>query len=157
MSTLKSVTRGIINLTVGLTLLFSSTSIMAEGGSEDKKFMTEAIYFESRDQSIVGQVAVGCTILNRVHKKNWPNSIREVVHQYKQFSYYLDGKPEVYHDKKALYVARTVTEKVLSSNICDMFNGVDHYLNKSISSATWYESMEFIMTIGDHSFYKGGK
>jgi N-acetylmuramoyl-L-alanine amidase len=140
-----------------MVLLSCSSSTIAEEGSEDMKYMSEAIYFEARDQAIVGQVAVGCTILNRVNKKNWPNSVREVVHQHKQFSYYSDGKPEVYNDKKSHYIAWEVSDKVLNSNICDMFDGVDHYLNKELSPAKWYESMSFIMTIGDHTFYRRDK
>ena len=145
----------IICLVVGYIL--GALSQKAEASEEDLTYMAEAIYFEARDQAIVGQVAVGCTILNRAIKKNWPNSIREVVHQRKQFSYYSDGKPEVFNDKKAHYIAWTVSDKVLNSNICDMFDGVDHYLNKNLSPATWYKSMEFIITVGDHSFYKRDK
>lgn len=124
----------------------------------DVSYLTEAIYFESRDQQLIGQVAVGCTVMNRVKSSRWPNTIKGVVHQYKQFSYYYDGKPEIIDDHKAHYVAWLMAERVVNTNICDMFGGIDHYINHDISDEDeWPSKMKFIMKVDDHTFYRSKK
>ena len=124
--------------------------------NDDVHYMAEAIYFEARDQALVGQIAVGCVIKNRIEHKRWSNNVRDVVHQPKQFSYYSDGKPEVYNDTKSHYIAVQMAKHVLYSDACDMYDTINHYINHSIANpkAVWYKQMEFIMKVGDHSFYK---
>ena len=65
------------------------------------------IYHEARNQSMVGQVAVGEVVMNRVEDSRFPDTICEVVKQavtYKntdkpvlhkcQFSWYCDGQKD---------------------------------------------------------------
>ena len=49
------------------------------------------IFFESRDQPIEGQFAVGDVVMNRVESTRFPNNICDVVYQKKQFSFTHDG------------------------------------------------------------------
>ncbi len=134
------------------TLTFCSTESYA---NEDVEYMAEAIYFESRDQILAGQIAVGCVIKNRVASHRWPDNVRDVVHDHKQFSYYSDGKPEIFHDAKSHYIATMMAQHVLNTNACDMYGNMDHYINHAIAdpNATWYKKMKKIMTVGDHAFY----
>ena len=56
-----------------------------------------AIYFEARDESIKGQIAVGQVIMTRVRSAYYPNTICGVVYQGQwnknacQFSFACDG------------------------------------------------------------------
>ena len=95
--------------------------------------MSEAIYFEARGESIVGQIAVGNVALNRVHSKRFPNTVCKVVHQgvtYKghmirnkcQFSYYCDGRPEKIKDAEAFVLASQVAVDVLlKHSVCLLY------------------------------------
>ena len=41
--------------------------------------MSYAIYFEARSESIIGQIAVGQVIMNRVSDHRFPDTVCEVV------------------------------------------------------------------------------
>ena len=60
-----------------LALLSTSMNV----SPTDIHCMAEAIYFESRGEPLLGQIAVGNVILNRVSSNRFPNTICKVVHQ----------------------------------------------------------------------------
>jgi len=51
-----------------------------------------AVYFESRGESLVGQLAVAHVVLNRAKSGRFPTSLCGVVHQKSQFSFVRGGK-----------------------------------------------------------------
>lgn len=73
---------------------------------EDKHCLQQNIFFEARNQSTLGQVAVAWVTLNRMESARYPDTICEVVKQgHKnadgsmvrnkcQFSWYCDGKSD---------------------------------------------------------------
>lgn len=62
--------------------------------AEDIRCLQQNIYFEARNQSMLGQVAVAWVTLNRMMHASYPNSICKVVWQHKQFSWTHDGKSD---------------------------------------------------------------
>ncbi len=74
------------------------------------------VYWESRDQSIAGQVAVAQVTMNRVESPNFPNDVCSVVHQHKQFSWYWDGKSDVPREEDAWMRAQMVAKGVLAGS-----------------------------------------
>lgn len=52
---------------------------------DDTTLLASIIYCESGNQSYTGQVAVGMVIMNRVNSKLFPNTLKEVVYQKRQF------------------------------------------------------------------------
>lgn len=52
--------------------------------------MTMGIYQEARSESLIGQLLVAETIMNRVKSPNFPNNVCAVIKQHKQFSFYND-------------------------------------------------------------------
>ena len=73
--------------------------------------MAEAIYFEARNQNLIGQIAVAIVVRNRMRDKRYPSTACDVVRDgyYRrghpvrdkcQFSYWCDGKPEILLEKK---------------------------------------------------------
>ena len=87
-----------------VTSLFASSQIDC---------LTEALYFEARGSSYADQAGVADVILNRVESSKYPNSICEVVHQYKQFSYYWDGKSDRMRNLDAKESARLLAVQVV--------------------------------------------
>lgn len=73
---------------------------------EDRKCLAQNIFFEARNQSTEGQVAVAWVTLNRLESEAFPGSICRVVRQANrdsngqpirhqcQFSWYCDGKSD---------------------------------------------------------------
>ena len=51
-----------------------------------------AVYFESRGESLVGQLAVAHVVINRAQSGRFPKSLCGVVHQPSQFSFVRGGK-----------------------------------------------------------------
>jgi len=130
---------------------------------QDVYCMSEAIYFEARGESIVGQIAVGNVALNRVHSKRFPNTVCKVVHQgvtYKghmirnkcQFSYYCDGRPEKIKDAEAFVLASQVAVDVLLKHSV-VIKYATHYHNVSVRHA-WSKDYTLLRKIGKHVFYK---
>jgi N-acetylmuramoyl-L-alanine amidase len=97
---------------------------MAKADEDDFTCLVEAIYHEARSEPLMGMIAVANTILNRVYSKRYPNTICSVVHQGKyweghpvknkcQFSYWCDGKPEMFNDMASLKKSIGVAEMSL--------------------------------------------
>ena len=71
------------------------------------------VYWEARNQSIAGQVAVAQVTMNRVASPDYPNDVCGVVHQHKQFSWQWDGKSDVPKEDASWNKAQMVAMGVL--------------------------------------------
>ena len=58
----------------------------------ETRCLAGTIYFESKGETLSGQLAVGRVVLNRVASPRFPNSICGVVYQRSQFSFVRGGK-----------------------------------------------------------------
>ena len=114
------------------------------------------VYFESRGEPDLGQLAVTQVVLNRVNSHKWPNTVCGVVWQEKQFSWTHDGKSDriklsTKQDRRVWI--KSVFYAVMSMIEDDATNGATHYHNTSVEPY-WVESMTQIAHIGNHIFYK---
>lgn len=112
------------------------------------------IFWEGRDQSIAGQVAIAQVTMNRVASPDYPNDVCGVVYDHKQFSWYWDGKSDVPREEEAWDRAQMVAMGVLagSGHVELMDIDITHY-HAVYSSPFWTDSMLLVATIGDHKFY----
>ena len=115
--------------------------------------LAEVGYFEARSESDDGVLATMFTVLNRVDHPNFPQTIHEVVHQPKQFSYVHDGsldrgieEPEQF--RRTLSLAYTVLTEGIESPIGDS----THYHTTAVNPY-WASSLAYVTTIGNHKFY----
>lgn len=128
----------------------------------DLRILSEAIYFEARGESWLGQTAIALVINNRVNHPKFPNTIKGVVYHnrrpYKlnkcQFSYWCDGKKEIVVDFNAWNHAVENAMMVYYNFIDDHTHGADHYHNPVTSVASWYLDMTLTTEIEKHAFYK---
>ena len=129
------------------------------------KCMALNIYFESRDQTLHGQIAVGLVTINRVLSSRHPNSICEVVWQKRknkkgryvaQFSWTLDGKSdrplEFESWVSSLRAAETLLAEGSLFNVFDFTRGSTHY-HASYVDPFWSKKLTRTITVGDHLFY----
>ena len=92
-------------------------------GGKEWECLSEALYFEARGESIMGQFAVAEVILNRVDSKSFPTTICKVVAQGTkkgrrhncQFSYNCDGLVEKIVDKDAFKTSQKVAKIMMNS------------------------------------------
>ncbi len=62
-----------------------------------------AVYFESRGESLVGQLAVAHVVINRAQSGRFPASLCGVVHQPSQFSFVRGGKMPAIREATTLW------------------------------------------------------
>lgn len=129
--------------------------------------LAQNAYFEARNQSYSGQVAVTHVVLNRVQDPRFPSTACEVVKQAQtdsrgnplrhrcQFSWYCDGLSDTPKNQEAWEHAMLVAQEALYlyDNGFDLTHGADHYHAKNVSPR-WARSMDYLMQIDDHLFYK---
>lgn len=111
------------------------------------------VYWEARDQSLAGQVAVAQVTMNRVADPTYPNNVCGVVYDHKQFSWYWDGKSDVPREAAAWRRAQMVANGVLAGSGHGDLDGVTHY-HAVYVKPYWIDSMTMVAQIGDHQFYK---
>ena len=126
------------------------------------------IYHEAKFQSMVGQIAVGQVVMNRVADSRFPDNICDVVTQavtYKgtdkpvihkcQFSWFCDGKKdEPKYDSKEWRYAQEYASIVLSRTIVlDVTEGATHYHATYVRPA-WAKTKTKTTRIDRHIFYR---
>ena len=111
-------------------LSFVTATILLGYEPRELQCLSEAIYFEARGEPLIGQLAVGNVIMNRVSSPRFPNTICKVVHQGRkingqmvrnkcQFSYYCDGKTESLYNEHEYYNVMNAATLVLNGNVID--------------------------------------
>ena len=132
--------------------------------SKQLRCLQENIYFESRNQSVLGNAMVGMVTLERAKLSKNPEDICAVVFKPKQFSWANNGriKPKLNNDaeKRAWAIAGMLAEALLKYDQKELdivFNKVTHYHTTAVSPK-WSRSNELqaVMTVGDHIFYQEG-
>lgn len=117
-----------------------------------------AIFFEGRDQPLMGQYAIAEVVMNRVEDHRWPNTICGVVFDNKQFSFTHDGKSDKIENYTinnqiewtAALTARAVALKVFEKDSSAMTS--THYHALSVRPS-WIKHYKEDGRIGDHVFY----
>ncbi len=148
---------------LGINMSVSGTRVSLSGGfspllhaskyyREDEVYwLSKIISAESKGESLLGQIAVGDVILNRVKSPLYPNTIYSVIFDRKygvQFSPTLDGS--IYNDP-------TFTA-TLAAKIClegtSLSDDALFFLNPLASQSSWIvRSREYAYSIGGHDFY----
>ena len=131
--------------------IFSNTQVYS---AEDHVCMAKNIYFEARNESLQGQMAIALVTLQRVKDYRYPNTVCGVVYENKQFSWYSDGlsdrprNSESYDDIALLASAMLDTE----TSVFDFTYGSTHY-HADYVSPYWNEYMILKAKIDTHIFY----
>jgi spore germination cell wall hydrolase CwlJ-like protein len=133
----------------------------------DYHCLASNIYWESRNQSLGGKMAVAQVVMNRVDNERFPDTICGVVKQTKyypsggidlhdcQFSWYCDGladdplqnEKHIYED--VFYLAVNMIEQ----DSMDITEGATHYHSDKVHPY-WADSLQRMTKIDNHIFYK---
>jgi N-acetylmuramoyl-L-alanine amidase len=150
-----------LGATVGWDGVRSVVSLKAGSGtilSGDMYYDGDAVYWlsriinaESQSEPLLGKIAVGNVILNRVASPEFPNSIYNVIYDTNwgvQFEPTINGT-----------INNTPSnESILAAKLCldgaSVVGGSLYFLNPEISSNYWImENRSLVTTIGEHKFY----
>ena len=140
----------------GSALTLSGTVRAVKSGAEFYDadivyWLSRIISAESRGEPLIGQIAVGNVVLNRVRSKDFPNTVWGVIFDRKwgvQFSPVANGT--IYGEPSA--------SSILAAKIClDGFTVSDsalYFLRPSASSSSWIvNNRPFLFVIGNHYFF----
>jgi len=128
-------------------------------GGKQWKCLSEALYFESRGESVRGEFAVGEVIMNRVDSSDFPNTICGVVRQGEahrnacQFSFMCDGKPEVIREKAAYVKAGKIAHLLMNGAPRTLTDGATYFHTRSVNPS-WSHKFTRTAAIGAHLFYR---
>jgi spore germination cell wall hydrolase CwlJ-like protein len=117
--------------------------------------ITEAIYYEARNQPFIGQVAVAHTIINRVMDWRFHDTFCKVIKQRRHYSY-RNGVP--YNrmlpmpNKEATAKALLAAQHAITSAY-DITEGATHYHKLNIDPY-WRATKRQLVSINDHIFYR---
>ena len=129
------------------------------------------IYHEAKNQSMLGQIAVGQVVMNRVEDTRFPDNVCDVVTEavtYKgtdkpvlhkcQFSWYCDGqKDEPKYHSEEWWNAQEYASIVLSGTVVlDVTEGATHYHATYVRPA-WAKTKTRTTRIDRHIFYRWEK
>jgi|TARA_X000001388_G_scaffold19898_1_gene13163 spore germination cell wall hydrolase CwlJ-like protein len=133
--------------------------------------MAVNLYHEAGNQSMIGQMAVGQVVLNRVADDRFPNTVCEVVKQsvtYKnsnkpvrwkcQFTWYCDGKKdEPNFESRTWRLALDHASILITKRIVlDITEGATHYHATYVRPA-WAKTKTRTTRIDRHIFYRWEK
>jgi hypothetical protein len=121
--------------------------------------LTQAVYYEARNQSDDGQRAVAQVVLNRSRHPNYPSSVCGVVFQGSeritgcQFSFTCDGSMSGGIDSRAWARAERIAAAALRGSV---YRPVGLALNYHTTAILpyWAPSLVRQAVVGDHIFYR---
>lgn len=129
----------------------------APKGDAQWQCLQQALYFESRGESLRGQFAVAEVILNRVDSREYPNSVCGVVKQGGrngcQFSYVCDGYSDVMRDRQAADKAGRIAAIMMNGAPRGLTAGATHFHTRAVNP-NWARQFPRTAAIGAHLFYR---
>ena len=128
----------------------------------EENCLARAVYFESRSESDLGQLAVAKVILNRVKAPEFPKTICGVVYQGSsvrnscQFSFACDGLPDDVKSPEAWARAKKNAQRAINNDpAVSMLSMATNY-HADYVNPRWAKSMRRLTRIGRHIFYANG-
>jgi cell wall hydrolase len=136
-----------------------TTLKIAEITADEKRCLAEAIYYESRNEPIIGQMAVADVVLNRVASPIYPDSICGVVYQGAervtgcQFSFTCDGSLDKRRNAIVWDKSDELASAVLAGVRVPVSRNATHY-HADYVSPYWAPNLTPTAQIGTHQFYR---
>ena len=129
---------------------------------KEKNCLAQAIYFEARGESQLGQKAVAEVILSRTRERDRPKTICGVVFEgarnasgYCQFSFACDGLADKVRDRGAWGRAMRIASNTMrTGGRLNSVVGNATFYHANYVSPSWASSMIKVATIGTHVFYR---
>lgn len=133
---------GIPHVTLGESLLASGEDRYDKDWLE---LLSRLIFAESGNQSMLGKIAVGNVVLNRVRNPLFPDTLYHVIYQSNQFSVVNDGS-----------INKTPSEEaVIAAKLCLEGAKVTDALFFNVRGLRCWAALNrpYVTTIGNHDFY----
>ncbi len=125
-----------------------------------EKCLSNAIYFESRDEPVRGQMAVAQVVLNRVFSPYYPKDVCSVVYQNAnrhlacQFTFACDGRRKVINERAAWARATRIAKQTLDGKLWLADVGKSTHYHATYVHPNWVHEMKRLVRYGLHLFYR---
>jgi spore germination cell wall hydrolase CwlJ-like protein len=128
---------------------------------ESELCLTQALYFEARNQGVQGMAAVAEVVMSRVESVKYPSTVCQVMRQGVQYSFYSDGKSD-YPDRNnpvemaAWGVAKSMALAFLGGAVYEPLEGYTVYARCDVPPTVtlWdYSVLSPRKPILEHCFY----
>jgi hypothetical protein len=125
-----------------------------------ERCLTDAIYFEARDQPYIGQVAVAQVVINRVFSGVYPRDVCGVIYQNAhrhlacQFTFACDGKRKAINEFGSWARARRIARETLDGQLYVQAVGTSTHYHASYVHPNWVHEMHRFAREGIHLFYR---
>jgi len=122
--------------------------------------LSNAIYFEARDQPYIGQVAVAQVVMNRVFSGVYPRDVCGVIYQNAnrhlacQFTFACDGKRKTINEFGSWARARRIARETLDGQLYVQAVGTSTHYHATYVHPNWVHEMRRFAREGIHLFYR---
>lgn len=127
--------------------------------ARQQRCLAEAVYYEARGESFVGQLAVAEVVRNRVHSRHYPDTFCDVVYEGSwrstgcQFTFTCDGSLRSGPRGESWAQANLVAGQVLMGLTRPLTHRATHYHTDEVDPV-WSASLVETTRIGAHIFYR---
>lgn len=115
---------------------------------QDKELLARVVHAEAKGEPYEGKVAVAHVVLNRVEHEAFPDTVREVIFQPRQFQPVTNGAIWQPPDQESI----RAVEEALETHGEDP--GSLYFYNPRTSTDRWIFSRDIVEVIGNHVFAK---
>ncbi len=146
----------------GVPPLSPAQRLHLEGKDRAKaeRCLSDAIYFEARDQPYIGQVAVAQVVINRVFSGVYPRDVCGVIYQNAhrhlacQFTFACDGKRKTINEFGSWARARRIARETLDGQLYVQAVGTSTHYHATYVHPNWVHEMHRFAREGIHLFYR---
>lgn len=113
----------------------------------DIDLLARLVRAEAQTEPFEGKVAVAAVVLNRMESPKFPNTLRGVIYQKRQFQPVSNGQINRAADEesiKAVYAALGDMRNIAGSSL--------FFYNPKIATSRWLDSRSTVVAIGQHVF-----
>ncbi len=114
--------------------------------SEEKDLLARLIHAEAKGEPFEGKVAVAEVVINRVQDERFPDTIRGVIYENKQFQPVDNGSINKPADKEAKKAVKQAMKNHALPDETVFFH------NPTIVPQSWLNTREVVTEIGNHRF-----
>jgi spore germination cell wall hydrolase CwlJ-like protein len=132
---------------------------------DELKCMTDNIYYEAASQSVIGKIAVGRVVLNRVRDPRFPKSVCAVVYQGSsrhgeakkfgeacQFSWTCEGPAKAVYNERYEESKKVAYQLLAYNSFSDSLKNALYFHADSVAPY-WSKQKKLIAKIDNHLFY----
>jgi N-acetylmuramoyl-L-alanine amidase len=123
----------------------------------DEYWLALNLYYEAASEPRIGKIAVGIVTLNRVNDPRYPKTVKDVVTEKQQFSWYNDKivkqPPNNVKWQECVEIAKMLLTKGVDNDILRILEGATHY-HAVYVNPSWAKTKTKVVQIGQHIFYR---